>query len=63
MKKLGILMAAAMLFVSAATFAAPAKAVKQDVKKEASAKKAGHKKHKKHHTAKAKSSTPAPKAK
>ena len=59
MKKLGILMAAAMILVGTATFAktAPAKAVKattthQD-QKPATEKKAAHKGHKKHHHKKA----------
>jgi hypothetical protein len=69
MKKLGILMAAAMLFAGASAFAnsTPAKAVKQDARKEASAsastKKSTHKAHAKHHAAKSKTkSTAAPKA-
>ncbi|WP_298735363.1 hypothetical protein [uncultured Chitinophaga sp.] len=67
MKKLGILMAAAMLFVGARAFAnsTPAKSVKQETKKEASAtqKKSTHKAHGKHHAAQAKSkSATAPKA-
>jgi hypothetical protein len=65
MKKLGIMMAAAMLFVGASAFAnsTPAKSVKQDTKKEASAtqKKSMHKAHK-HHASKSKKSTAAPKA-
>jgi hypothetical protein len=67
MKKLGILMAAAMLFVGASAFAnsTPAKSVKQETKKEASAtqQKSTHKAHGKHHAAKSKGkSTAAPKA-
>jgi len=64
MKKLGILMAAAMLFAGTAVFAGtPAKVVKQTTQKEAPAKKA-HKAHKKHHTAAKKTKTAAaPKAK
>lgn len=57
-------MAAAMLFTGATVFAAtPAKSVKQDTKKEASAstKKSTHKAHKKH-AAKSTKATPAPKA-
>jgi hypothetical protein len=67
MKKLGILMAAAMLFVGASAFAnsTPAKSVKQDTKKEAGTtqKKSTHKAHGKHHAAKSTTkSTAAPKA-
>lgn len=53
-----------MLFTGATVFAAtPAKSVKQDTKKEASAstKKSTHKAHKKH-AAKSTKATPAPKA-
>lgn len=61
MKKLGILMAAAMLFVGTATFAGTVKQApsKAETKKEAKA--PTHKTHKKHHTKKA--ATTAPKAK
>lgn len=68
MKKLGILVAAAMLFTGASVFAnsTHARSVKQDTKKEASAstgtKKSIHKAHKKHHAAKSTKAPAAPKA-
>ncbi len=67
MKKLGMLMAVAMLFAGTATFANnTTKTVKQGTQQTAPAKKAhkAHKAHAKHHTAKSKAAgTAAPKAK
>lgn len=66
MKKLGILMAAAMLFVGASAFAGTPVTVKHAAQKEATTTtKKAHKSHKKHHhTAKSKAKTAAaPKAK
>lgn len=67
MKKLGILMAAAMLFVGASAFAGTPVAVKHVAQKEATAPaKKAHKAHKKHHhtaKSKAKATAAAPKAK
>jgi phage host-nuclease inhibitor protein Gam len=63
MKKFGIIIAAAMLFMSASSFA-QAITPKKEVKKEAVAKAPAHKKHTKHHHAAKTSAAPAaPKAK
>lgn len=64
MKKLGIMMAAAMLLIGTATFASAAKPVakaKQATKTEQTAKPKAHHKH--HHKGHKKAATTAPKAK
>ncbi|MGO4291476.1 hypothetical protein [Chitinophaga sp. RAB17] len=64
MKKFGIIIAAAMLFISASSFA-QAITPKKEVKKEATAKAPAHKKHATHHhkAAKPAAAPAAPKAK